>query len=76
MGAAGRSTSPITPERCPARAALIIGLSCAVLVVLFLLQQFGTGAIGFLFSPIIITWLGFILGAAASRACMCLLIIS
>lgn len=43
-------------------AALIVGLACAVITVLFLLQQFGTGAIGFLFSPILFTWLLFIFG--------------
>ncbi|KAK9819477.1 hypothetical protein WJX81_000858 [Elliptochloris bilobata] len=41
---------------------LIVGLSCAVITLLFLLQQFGTGAIGFLFSPILFTWLLFIFG--------------
>ncbi|KAK9819481.1 hypothetical protein WJX81_002292 [Elliptochloris bilobata] len=41
---------------------LIIGLACMIITVLFLMQQFGTGAIGFLFSPIILTWLWFILG--------------
>ena len=46
-----------------APAALIIGLACMVITVLFVVQQFGTGAIGFLFSPIILTWLSFILGA-------------
>lgn len=49
-------------------AALIIGLACAVITILFVMQQFGTGAIGFLFSPIILTWLSFILGALASAA--------
>ena len=39
--------------------------------VLFLLQQFGTGAIGFLFSPILFTWLLFIFGER-SLACLSL----
>ena len=46
-------------------AALIIGLACMVITILFLVQQRGTGAIGFLFSPIILTWLSLILGAHA-----------
>ena len=49
-------------------AALIIGLACMVITILFLLQQFGTGAIGFLFSPIILTWLSLILGALPTAA--------
>jgi len=46
-------------------AALIVGLSCAIITFLFLMQQFGTGAIGFLFSPILFIWLIFIFGAPA-----------
>ena len=46
-----------------ARAALIVGLACGVITILFLMQQFGTGAIGYLFPPIILTWLTFICGA-------------
>ena len=44
-------------------AALIVGLACGVITLLFLVQQFGTGAIGFLFSPVILTWLMLNLGA-------------
>jgi K+ transporter len=46
-----------------ALAALIVGLSCAVITLLFLVQQFGTGAIGYLFSPVLFTWCLFICGA-------------
>jgi hypothetical protein len=46
-----------------AGAALIVGLSCAVITLLFLVQQFGTGAIGYLFSPVLFTWCLFICGA-------------
>lgn len=46
------------------RAALIVGLACAVITLLFLVQQFGTGVIGTFFSPILFTWLLFYLRRA------------
>lgn len=38
-------------------AAVVTWVSAAILVVLFLLQRFGTNQIGFLFSPIMLSWL-------------------
>lgn len=35
----------------------VVIITCAVLLVLFLLQRDGTDKVGFLFAPIIITWL-------------------
>ncbi len=40
----------------PTLAAQIVPFSVAILVLLFALQRFGTGAIGFLFGPIMIVW--------------------
>ncbi|KAI9727857.1 MAG: hypothetical protein M1834_007903 [Cirrosporium novae-zelandiae] len=37
----------------------IIGVSCAILILLFLLQPFGTSKLASLFSPIVIIWLSF-----------------
>ncbi|VUC37580.1 unnamed protein product [Clonostachys rosea] len=37
----------------------IVGISCAILVVLFLLQPFGTSKVGTAFAPIVIIWLLF-----------------
>lgn len=39
--------------------ATIVGTSCGILVLLFLIQPFGTSKIGSSFAPIVITWLGF-----------------
>lgn len=35
----------------------IVGISCAILVVLFAIQPFGTSKIGSTFAPIVILWL-------------------
>ncbi|XP_057824863.1 potassium transporter 26 [Cryptomeria japonica] len=35
----------------------VVGVSAAILMLLFLLQRFGTGKVSFLFSPITIVWL-------------------
>ncbi|CAG8443311.1 27574_t:CDS:10 [Dentiscutata erythropus] len=40
----------------PSLAPAIVPLSCVILIVLFLSQQFGTGKVGNLFSPIISLW--------------------
>lgn len=37
----------------------IVGISCAILVLLFLVQPFGVHRISFVFAPIIIIWLVF-----------------
>ena len=37
----------------------IVGVSCAILVVLFLIQPLGTSKIGSMFAPIVIIWLVF-----------------
>lgn len=34
----------------------IAGISCAVLLALFLVQRYGTGRIGTAFSPVLILW--------------------
>ncbi|KAL8671474.1 MAG: hypothetical protein Q9168_004024 [Polycauliona sp. 1 TL-2023] len=39
--------------------ATIVGVSCAILILLFLIQPFGTSRIGSCFAPIVIIWLGF-----------------
>ncbi|KAL8867154.1 MAG: hypothetical protein Q9198_008625, partial [Flavoplaca austrocitrina] len=39
--------------------ATIVGVSCTILVLLFLVQPFGTSRIGTCFAPIVIIWLGF-----------------
>ena len=48
----------------------IVGISCGILVALFLIQRFGTSVIGYLFSPIASIWCarrGFGLGISAPR---------
>ena len=40
----------------PALAAQIVPFSLAILVALFLLQRFGTGAVGALFGPVMLIW--------------------
>ena len=50
----------------PALAAQIVPLSLAVLIGLFALQRFGTGAVGGLFGPIMVVWFG-VLGALGAR---------
>lgn len=49
----------------------IIGVSCAILVLLFLIQPLGTARIGSLFAPIVIIWLVFNLafGIFVSLSC-------
>jgi len=37
----------------------IVGTSCGILVVLFLIQPFGTGRLASVFAPIVVIWLGF-----------------
>ncbi|RBA15407.1 hypothetical protein FPRO05_12481 [Fusarium proliferatum] len=37
----------------------IVGISCSILVVLFLIQPFGTSKIGTMFAPIVVIWLLF-----------------
>ena len=37
----------------------IVGVSCAILIVLFLIQPLGTSKIGSMFAPIVIIWLVF-----------------
>ena len=37
----------------------IVGVSCAILLVLFLIQPLGTSKIGTMFAPIVIIWLIF-----------------
>jgi KUP system potassium uptake protein len=50
----------------PALAAQIVPLSLAVLVGLFALQRFGTGAVGGLFGPVMVVWF-LVLGALGVR---------
>jgi KUP system potassium uptake protein len=50
----------------PALAAQIVPLSLAVLIGLFALQRFGTGAVGGLFGPVMVVWFG-VLGALGVR---------
>jgi K+ transporter len=40
-----------------------VGISIAIIAALFLIQQFGTKFVGSLFSPIVMVWLFFNLGA-------------
>jgi KUP system potassium uptake protein len=44
----------------PALAHLVVPLSVAILLGLFVLQRFGSGTIGWLFGPIILVWFGVI----------------
>src|SRR5262249_49638014 len=44
----------------PALAHLVVPLSVAILLGLFVLQRFGSGAIGWLFGPILLVWFGVI----------------
>jgi len=37
----------------------VVGISCAVLVVLYVFQWVGTNHLGWLFSPIVVAWLLF-----------------
>ena len=37
----------------------IVGISCAILIVLYLVQPFGTTKLGSSFAPIVIVWLTF-----------------
>lgn len=39
--------------------ATVVGVTCAILVILFLIQPFGTSKIGSVFAPIVIIWLLF-----------------
>jgi KUP system potassium uptake protein len=50
----------------PALAAQIVPFSLAVLIALFALQRFGTGAVGGLFGPIMVAWF-LVLGALGIR---------
>jgi KUP system potassium uptake protein len=34
----------------------IVGITCAILIVLFCFQRFGTSKVGFTFAPIVLTW--------------------
>lgn len=34
----------------------MIGIACTIIVLLFVLQSYGTGFVGFLFAPIITVW--------------------
>ncbi|KAL9227078.1 hypothetical protein vseg_002815 [Gypsophila vaccaria] len=36
---------------------ILVPLACAILILLFALQHFGTHRVGFLFAPIVVTWL-------------------
>jgi len=40
----------------------VVGITIAILVVLFSVQRFGTDKVGFAFAPIILTWFFFIAG--------------
>ena len=44
----------------PALAHLVVPLSVAILIVLFVFQRFGSGTIGWLFGPVILVWFGVI----------------
>jgi KUP system potassium uptake protein len=44
----------------PALAHLVVPLSIAILIGLFVLQRFGSGTIGWLFGPVILVWFGVI----------------
>lgn len=37
----------------------IVGISCGIIVVLFVAQQFGTSKIGYSFAPIMVVFFGF-----------------
>ena len=54
--------------------ATIVGTSCAILVVLFIIQPFGTSKLGSSFAPIVIIWLvfNFSFGIYVSEAYACL----
>lgn len=43
-------------SKCTIVAAILEGLSALVLIVLFLMQKFGTSRVSFLFSPIMAAW--------------------
>ena len=34
----------------------MVGISCAILILLFIFQRVGTSKVGFTFSPIVIAW--------------------
>src|SRR5947209_13124307 len=40
----------------PALAHLVVPISVAILIALFVLQRFGSGTIGWLFGPVIVVW--------------------
>lgn len=40
-------------------AGVVTGVSIAILILLFLIQQFGTGTIGYAFAPVVTIWLAF-----------------
>lgn len=42
--------------------ATVVGTTCGILVLLFIIQPFGTTKIGVVFAPIIIVWLGMLAG--------------
>src|ERR1700751_3062781 len=52
----------------PALAHLVVPLSIAILIGLFVLQRFGSGTIGWLFGQVILVWFSAI-GCSASAAC-------
>lgn len=37
----------------------VVGISCAIIVVLFMVQPFGTSKLGSIFAPVVILWLTF-----------------
>ena len=41
---------------------IVVGTTCGILVLLFVIQPFGTTKIGITFAPIVIIWLGFLAG--------------
>ena len=49
----------------PSLAHLVVPISLGILIVLFAVQRFGTGAVGWLFGPVILLWF---VGHRAARA--------
>lgn len=41
---------------CCMHAGAIVGISCAILFLLFVFQRLGTSKVGFTFAPIVIAW--------------------
>ena len=48
-----------------------MGISIAIIATLFLIQQFGTGFVGSIFSPVVMVWLLLNCGAPGGFCVLC-----